>query len=203
MVGLLAAAACGDDDNSPTSPSPTPGAVIALAGNLTFGSVTVGATATATLTITNSGSSPLTVTDITYPSGFTGNLNGGTIAAAGSQPCRSPLRRRQLRLTPGRLRWRATTRAGPTPSPSLGPASSRPPRSRARHRSAPTTSTVLAGATIRFVDGANQGKSAVTGSDGRYEITGLSGGGYTVSATLAGYATPRFLLASRARRRST
>ena len=42
-------------------------------------------------------------------------------------------------------------------------------------------STVLAGVRVAFVDGANQGQSATTGADGRYTITGVVNGGYTVS----------------------
>ena len=53
----------------------------------------------------------------------------------------------------------------------------------------PTTSTLLAGVRVAFVDGANQGKFATTGADGRYQITGVVNGGFTVSATLAGYTT--------------
>ena len=45
----------------------------------------------------------------------------------------------------------------------------------------PTTSTALAGVRVAFVDGANAGKSATTGADGRYQITGVVNGGYTVS----------------------
>jgi PKD repeat protein len=50
--------------------------IIGLGGNLVFGNVTTGATATATLTITNSGNAALTVTSITYPSGFSGAFSG-------------------------------------------------------------------------------------------------------------------------------
>ena len=45
----------------------------------------------------------------------------------------------------------------------------------------PRMSTVLAGVRVAFVDGANQGQSATTGADGRYTITGVVNGGYTVS----------------------
>lgn len=59
--------------------------VIALSGNLAFGTVPVGSSATRTLTISNSGNSPLVVSGISLPFGFTGNWSG-TIAAGGSQP---------------------------------------------------------------------------------------------------------------------
>ena len=57
---------------------------IGLSGNLAFGTVTTGATATATLTITNSGNASLTVSNITYPAGFSGAYSG-TISAGGAQ----------------------------------------------------------------------------------------------------------------------
>lgn len=58
--------------------------IIGLNGNLAFGNVVTNTTATRTLTITNSGNSTLTVSGISFPSGFSGNWSG-TIAAAGSQ----------------------------------------------------------------------------------------------------------------------
>jgi hypothetical protein len=57
---------------------------IALSGNLAFGSVVGGASAQRTLTITNSGTSTLTVSNISLPAGFSGNWSG-TVAAAGSR----------------------------------------------------------------------------------------------------------------------
>ncbi len=65
--------------------TPTPTRIISLSGNLAFGSVTVGSTAQTTLTIYNTGNSTLTVSSISYPSGFSGNWSG-TIGAGGSQP---------------------------------------------------------------------------------------------------------------------
>jgi hypothetical protein len=58
--------------------------VIALSGNLTFGDVNVGQSATRTLTISNTGNATLNVTNVSYPTGFSGNWNSGTIAPASS-----------------------------------------------------------------------------------------------------------------------
>jgi len=58
--------------------------VISLSGTTTFGSVAVGSSAQNTLTINNTGNATLTVSGITYPSGFSGNWSG-PIAAGGSQ----------------------------------------------------------------------------------------------------------------------
>jgi len=56
--------------------------IIAVTGNLTFGSVTVGRSATRTLTIANSGNDSLTVSGINYPAGFTGAWSGTIPAGA-------------------------------------------------------------------------------------------------------------------------
>ncbi len=66
------------------STAPAETRIIGVSGNLAFGSVTTGQTATATMTITNSGTSTLTVSSISYPSGFSGAWSG-TIAAGGSR----------------------------------------------------------------------------------------------------------------------
>jgi uncharacterized membrane protein len=63
------------------SGTPAPTRIVALAGNLAFGNVTVGQTSTRTLTISNSGNAPLNVSSISYPAGFSGNWNSGSIAA--------------------------------------------------------------------------------------------------------------------------
>ncbi|QSE99203.1 choice-of-anchor D domain-containing protein [Fulvivirga lutea] len=58
--------------------------VIALSGNLSFGQLARGATATRTLTIHNNGYSPLTVSGVRTPPGFSGNWSG-TIAPGSSR----------------------------------------------------------------------------------------------------------------------
>jgi hypothetical protein len=65
-----------------TSGNPT--RVISLSGNLAFGDVAVGSTAQRTLTISNSGNSTLTVTGISYPTGFSGSFSD-QIGAGSSQ----------------------------------------------------------------------------------------------------------------------
>jgi hypothetical protein len=57
--------------------------VIGLSGDLAFGSVPVGQAATRTLTLSNTGNSPLTVTSLSYPAGFSGPWSG-SIPANGS-----------------------------------------------------------------------------------------------------------------------
>jgi hypothetical protein len=63
----------------------TPQRIPSPTGNLAFGGVEINTTATRTLTIDNTGWSPLAVSDISYPAGFSGDWPGGTIAAGGSQ----------------------------------------------------------------------------------------------------------------------
>ena len=46
----------------------------------------------------------------------------------------------------------------------------------------------VAGVVVRIADGPHMGKSATTGSDGSYQIVGVSGG-MTVTATKSGYKT--------------
>ena len=57
--------------------------IIALSGSLQFPSVRLGTTATRTFTIRNEGTGPLTVSGISYPSGFSGAWSG-SIPAGGS-----------------------------------------------------------------------------------------------------------------------
>lgn len=59
--------------------------IIRLSGDLSFGTVTVGQTGTRPLTIHNDGNATLTVSSITYPSGFTGDWSGGAIGAGSSK----------------------------------------------------------------------------------------------------------------------
>ena len=59
--------------------------IIGLSGNMAFGNVITGLTATATLTISNTGNTTLTVTNITFPSGFSGDWTQGLIPAGTSQ----------------------------------------------------------------------------------------------------------------------
>ena len=76
--GVNTIAASGTGTAAPTR-------IISLSGNLAFGNVTVGSSAQSTLTIANNGNSTMTVSSISYPSGFSGNWSSGTIAAGGSQ----------------------------------------------------------------------------------------------------------------------
>jgi hypothetical protein len=188
LVGLLASAACGDDDN-PTSPTPT-GPVISLTGNLAFGNVTVGSTATATMTIANTGSGQLTVSGVAYPAGFSGNFTSGSIAAGASQAVTVTFAPTSGAAFTGTITVTGNQVSGTNTIAVTGNGgvATTFTLSGTVTESAPTLSTVLGGVTIRILDGANAGKSAVSSSDGRYEITGVANGGYTITATLAGYA---------------
>ena len=59
--------------------------IVGLSGNLAFGNVAVNSSVQSTLTIANTGNATLTISSISYPSGFSGNWPG-TIAPGGSQP---------------------------------------------------------------------------------------------------------------------
>jgi hypothetical protein len=75
--------------------------------------------------------------------------------------------------------------AAPAPAPTPSPAAVSLVGSVSE--AAPFSAT-LAGAKVEVVDGSNAGKSAVTDAQGKYSITGLNAGGFTVRATAADHA---------------
>jgi hypothetical protein len=64
---------------SGTGTTQNPTRIISLFANLEFGNVPVGQSAQRNMTISNTGNSPMTVSSISYPSGFSGDWSGGTI----------------------------------------------------------------------------------------------------------------------------
>jgi uncharacterized membrane protein len=72
-------------DTISVSGSGTSTRIIALSGDVNFGNVVTGTVAQATFYITNSGNSTLTVSSISYPSGFNGDFPSGTISAGSAQ----------------------------------------------------------------------------------------------------------------------
>ena len=186
MAALVINCACGDD-KTPTTPTPT--STVSLTGNLAFGNVTVGTTATSTLTITNTGAAALTVTSVSYPAGYTGTFASGTIAAGNSQnvtvtfaPTAAQPYNGTITVAGNQANGSSTILVSGT-----GVAVASFTLSGLVTETAPTTSTVLPGVRVTIIDGANQGKTATTGADGRYQIPDVVNGGYTVTATLAGY----------------
>ena len=185
IVALAFVAGCGKD----TPTTPTSGASIALTGNLAFGNVAVGTSATATLTIANGGNAPLIITSIGYPAGYSGNLASGTVDAGATQTVTVTFAPIAGQLYAGTITVNGNHRSGANTIAISGTGFTVPTftLSGVVTEAPPTTSTVLAGVRVAFLDGANAGKSATTGADGRYQITGVVNGGYTLTATLAGY----------------
>jgi hypothetical protein len=188
FITLLVLTGC-NKDKTPTAP--TPASAISLAGSLNFGSVTVGNTSTATLTIGNTGTGELIVTSVTYPAGFSGSFASGTIPANGSQVVTVTFAPTAAQTYTGNITVTGNQASGTNTIAvsGAGVAILTFTLSGIVTETPPTTSTVLAGVRVAFVDGANAGKSATTGTDGRYQITGVVNGGYTVTASLAGYTT--------------
>ena len=182
----------GCNDKTPTAPTPT--SAITLTGNLAFGNVTVGTSATAALTIGNTGTGELTVTSVTYPAGFTGSFTTGTIAANGSQAVTVTFTPTAAQSYTGNITVTGNQASGTNTIAVSGTGVAVPTftLSGIVTETPPTTSTVLPGVVVTIIDGANQGKTATTGADGRYQITGVVNGGYTVTASRAGY-TPAAL----------
>lgn len=79
FVGLVACG--GDGGGSPTSPSPSQGTKrIFLEGDLSFGDVSIGSSHDRNFRIYNQGATPITVTGLTGPSGYTASWTSGTVA---------------------------------------------------------------------------------------------------------------------------
>ena len=186
FITVLAGAGC-NKDKTPTAPTPT--SAISLTGNLNFGSLTLGGTTTSTLIIGNTGTGELTVTSVTYPTGYSGTFTSGTIAANGTQSVTVTFAPIAAQSYAGNITVAGNQANGTNTIAVSGTGVAIPTftLSGIVTETPPTTSTVLAGVRVAFIDGANAGKSATTGADGRYSITGVVNGGFTVSATIAGY----------------
>ena len=187
LLFLALMAACGKD----TPVAPTQTSAIALSGNMNFGNLTVGTSATSTLTIANTGAGELTVTNVAYPSGFTGTFSSGAIPANGSQTVTVTFAPIAVQSYTGNITVTGNQASGTNTIAVAGAGVATPTFTLAGiiTETPPTTSTVISGVVVTFVDGANQGKTATTGTDGRYQIPGVVNGGYTVSAAKAGYTT--------------
>jgi len=94
LLSLVALVGGCSDSSTPTSPTPVTSTtrIIALSGNLAYGSVSVGSSSDATLTITNTGNAALTVTSMSISGGMAdhvrANWTSGTIAPSASQAVR-------------------------------------------------------------------------------------------------------------------
>jgi hypothetical protein len=184
FITMLVIAGCNKD--TPTAPTPT--SAITLTGNMAFGNVTVGTTATSTLTIANSGTADLTVTSVTYPTGFGGTFTSGTIPANGSQAVTVTFAPTAAQSYSGNITVTGNQASTNTIAASgTGVALVTFTLSGIVTETLPTISTVIPNARVTIIDGANQGKTATTGADGRYQITGVVNGGFTVTATATGY----------------
>jgi hypothetical protein len=85
-VGLMAANSGGSSSVTNLALTIVHTRIISVSGNLSFGALGINQTATRTLTISNTGTGNLTVTGLTYPTGFSGNLSGNlTVAPNTSQ----------------------------------------------------------------------------------------------------------------------
>jgi hypothetical protein len=177
--------------NNDTPSAPTPTSAITLSGNMNFGSVTVGATATSILTIANTGTGELTIASVTYPTGFTGTFTSGTVAANGSQAVTVTFTPAAGQTYTGNITVTGNQASGTNTIAVSGTGVTIPTftLSGIVTETPPTTSTVLSGVVVTVVDGANLGRTATTGADGRYQITGVVNGGFSVSASKSGYTT--------------
>jgi len=82
VITVLSDATGGSGVMNVSGSGAAPTRIVSLTGNLSFGDQTIATiSAIRMLRITNSGNSLLSVNNIIYPSGFSGNWSGGTIAA--------------------------------------------------------------------------------------------------------------------------
>ncbi len=174
---------------------------ISLSGNLDLGNVAVGSSVQTTLTIYNGGNSPLSITSISLPSGFSGNWLG-TIPSAGSQNV-------TLTFTP----TAATSYGGTVTVNSNDTAGiSTMSASSAGVKTATTTAVAVSGGTLTYgqsitfiavvtpvsgsgetgnvqfqVDGSNFGSPvSLSGNTATYATTALAAGSHSVVAVYSG-----------------
>lgn len=185
----LAAAACGK--GSPTAPTPTPmstsAKVITLSGNLAFGNLPVGTTAEASLRISNSGSTAMTVTALTGPSGFTAGWMSGSIPAGGSQDVMVRFSPTLEQFYSGTLTVSADQTSGTNTIAISGTGTGTGGVALTGVVTAGGTGVPISGATITVIDGPDAGRIATTSISGAYRFDHLAIGNANLSVRGSGY----------------
>lgn len=205
LVVAIAFPGCGGNEGSPSSPSsstPTTTRVIGLSGNLAFGDVQIGSNATATLTITNSGSGALTITGMTVTGGLSEVLAAsgggtGTVAAGGSLNVTMRFTPTAAQTYSGTLtvngdQTSGTNTIGVSGTGKSGSSTPSPPTPPAGTYTLTGTVTesgagALSGANIEVRDGPDAKKTTTTDSSGKYTLSGLQAGSFTLRAWKTGY----------------
>jgi hypothetical protein len=159
-----------------------------------FGNIQVGSTFPATLVISNTGNSPLTITGVTFPSNYTSTFTSGTIPAGGSQsatirfsPTAPQTYNGTLTVNGDQTSGTNTVTISGTGVPAPAPATYA--LSGLVNDGTSGASGRIPNVTVKVVDGANTGKSAITDASGNYAITGLAPGRFTLSASATDFQT--------------
>ena len=201
VFACITLSACGGGSatapNSSTPPAVAATKVVSVAGDLAFGNVNLGETPTRTFTIGNSGNAALTFTGLnaiggTGAAGFTTNITSGTVAPGATVTV-------TLRFTPTSAQFYSnvlTVAADQTSGNNAinvsGTGINTPPPPAAN--SVTVTGTVteqgigpLAGANVEVRDGPDGKKSTNTDASGKYALSGLQPGTFTLRAQKSGY----------------
>lgn len=206
LLTLLAVTAAGCSSDSPTAPSPAPVTrIIALSGSLAFGDVPVGSESSLQFTVHNTGTGTLTVSGMSYTgvsgaaSAYTYRSSTTVVSAGGAVPFTVFFRPTAAGSYNGTFTINADHTSGantllvfgagmsapatpaPAPSPTLysinGTITDAPSR------------VALPNVTVEIESGTNAGRETRTDSNGRYTLSGLSGGSLTLSAGANSYYT--------------
>lgn len=187
LLAVLACASC--EKSNPAAPSPSSQAgtrVIALSGNLAFGSVEAGKTAESTLTIGNSGTSSLSVSGISVPDGYAVNWTSGAIAPGASQQVVVRFAPTGARSYDGTLAVSGDHTSG-TNTAALKGTGLASAFGTITGTAVEQAAGPLSGANIEIRDGPDAKKTTTTDETGRFTLSGLQPGTVTVRAWKSGY----------------
>jgi uncharacterized protein YkwD len=187
LLAVLFCSSC--DKANPAAPSASSQAgarVIAVSGNLAFGSVEAGKTTESTLAIANSGTAPLSVTGITVPDGYTVNWSSGTVAPGGSQQVTVRFAPTAARSYDGTLVVNGDHTSG-TNTAALKGTGLASAFVTITGTATEAAAGALVGANIEIRDGPDAKKTTTTDEAGRFTLSGLQPGTVTVRAWKSGY----------------
>ena len=187
VVGTALAGCNGDTPTSPVS------RVIRLSGNLIFGDVRIGTTETRTFTIGNEGTRDLTFTAMAAPpvcaAQMTISTTRGIVTPGGVIDVRLHFTPLNTETCDGILEVIADQSSGVNATAVRGRGSLDGVTVFALSGRVydAVTGAGISGAALRVSAGFNLGSTASAASDGRYALTPLAGGAFTVSVAATGY----------------